>query len=226
MKTPFAALSLLLVAFGLGATSCDKKPAPPPETRPATLVSARPRPDLKPGEIGVDLAKSKLSLKVIKDHDAKTPVVATVGLRDGAIQLTAGTARLSVDLDTIESGIPLRNERVRGVFLETSGVGWETAELTIAKIPDEVLATLRDKKQVNRATIEGELKLRGATSKVSFLANAGYSTGGVLWVKSAEPMELKISDLGLSENLKKLSTLCQHDSIDDAVKIDINLEFR
>jgi hypothetical protein len=219
-----AARVLLLLASSLGM-ACEKKDVPPPATKSAPSAVGRPRPPVAPGELPVDLAKSKVSLKIVKDRDTKSPVGATFGLRDGAIALAAGTARLSIDLDTFESGIPLRNERVRGVFLETSGVGWETAELTIAKIPEEVLAPLRDRKPVNNAKLEADLKLHGASVKLAFVANAGYNAGGALWVKSAEPMEVKISDFALTDNLKKLNTLCQHDSIDDIVRIEASLEF-
>jgi len=209
-------------AVGASLVACKPKPAPVVDAGAAPVKKALG--PIAPGETRVDVEKSKLSLSIIKDRDTKSPVTATMGVRDGAIALGAGTARLSVDLDTFDSSIPLRNERVRGVFFETSGIGWDTAELTIAKLPDDVIAAVRDKKKVTGAKLDADLKIHGKTAKVALVVDA-FSMGGTLMVKSAQPVEVKVSDFGLTDNLKRLSSLCMHDSIDDVVKVDVSLEF-
>jgi polyisoprenoid-binding protein YceI len=216
---------LVLFAWTCLAAACGKKERPAAAQDADPVSPKKPRPAASPGESPVDLVESKISLAVVKDHNANGPVVVTVLLRDGAISFGAGTARLSIDLDSIDSGVPLRNERLRGVLLETGGPGWDTAELRITSIPESALVALREKRGVGGVKIDGELALHGVTAKVPFIANVSFGTGGVLLVKSAAPVELKISDYGLGENLKKLITLCKHESIDDVVKVDFSLEF-
>lgn len=210
-----------VLIVGAMVAGCKEKQVAVPDAA-APVVKRAPGPTA-PGETRVDVGKSKLSLSMIKDRDLKSPVTATMGVRDGAVSLAAGTARLSIDLDTFDSAIPLRNERVRGIFFETSGVGWDTVELTVAKIPDDVLGMLRDKKRVS-ATLDADVKLHGKTVKMALPVDASYM-GTTLLVKSSRALEIKVSDFGLTDNLKHLSSICMHDSIDDVVKVDVALEF-
>jgi polyisoprenoid-binding protein YceI len=177
------------------------------------------------GEQLVDVEKSKLVFAMVKDRDVANPVKANVMLRDGALSLAAGTARMTIDLTTFDSQIPVRNERVRNFFFEVSATGWDTAELTIQKLPDAALASLRDHKPVMHTVVEGDLKLHGKTARVSMTLDAGYGSAGELWVRSTTPVEVKVSDFGLTDNLKRLSSICMHDSIDDIVKIDVAVQF-
>ena len=87
------------------------------------------------------------------------------------------------------------------------------------------LASLRDHKPVVRAPVEGDLKLHGKTVRIAMSLDAGYGAGGELWVRSNTPVEVKVSDFGLTDNLKRLSSICMHDSIDDVVKVDVSLVF-
>ncbi len=176
-----------------------------------------------PGELPLDIAHSKLSLTMIKDR--VSPVNATLTMRDGALSLDgpSPSARLSVDLDTFDSDIAIRNERVRNLFFETSAIGWESADLSFA-LPADVVAQLRKDKKLAHVPLDGTLKVHGVTSKLPVTVDAG-DEGRKIWVKSVSPVVVKISDLGLSDNLRRLNAICMHDSIDDDVKVDVSLEF-
>ena len=225
MKTTTHVLHLVAAGLVAVAVGCTKPtPTAPPDAGHPPAAVVHTRPPAAPGELPLDLLKSKITLAIIKDRDTKSPVVATVMLRDGAVALGPGTARLTIDLDTFDSGIPLRNERVRGIVFETSGVGWDTAELTVAKIPDDALASIRDKKMA-RAKLDATLKIHGKTVKLVLPVEASYANGGELWVKTSEPLSVKTSDFDLIPNVKRLSQICMHDSIDDAVSVEVSLEF-
>jgi polyisoprenoid-binding protein YceI len=213
------ALACVLTVPACGRSTSS---AAPDASRPK-IVPARPPPAA--GELPLDLAHSKVVVTIIKDRDLKAPVTGALALRDGAASLSGGSARLSIDLDTFDSGIPLRNERVRNIFFETSGVGWDTAELSIAKLPDAVLASMRDAKRVSGASLDGTLRLHGKTVPLTMIVDAGYTDAGALWVKTSVPAVVRISDVGLTPNLKRLSALCMHDSIDDDVKAEVDLVF-
>jgi len=214
----------LYVALALAFTvSCHSSSHGAPDA----AASARPkivRPRvLSSGEMPLDLAASRLSLTIMKDH--VTPVPATLAMRDGALALDAAPprARLSVDLDTFESGIAIRNERVRNIFFETSALGWESAEVAF-ELPSELVARVRAEKRVSRVELAGTLKVHGATTRLAVVVDAGFD-GAKLWLKSASPVEVKISDLGLTDNLRRLNAICMHDGVDDVVKVDVSLVF-
>ena len=228
MRTPKSGTRVLHLALGallVAGVGCTKPTPPVVDAGHPPVVKTHVRPPAAPGELPADLAKSKITLAIIKDRDTKSPVVATVMLRDGAVALGPGTARLTIDIDTFDSGIPLRNERVRGIVFETSGVGWDTAELTVPKIPDDVLASLRDKKLV-RTKLDANLKIHGKTAKIVLPIEASPASDGAIWVKTTEPLVLKTSDFDLIPNVKRLSQICMHDSIDDAVNVEVSIEFR
>lgn len=216
---------LLLIAAITGMAACKKGDGSAGGDAGKGAASTKLVRTAAAGEQLVDVGKSKLVFSMVKDRDVANPVQANVLLRDGAISLTAGTARMTIDLTTFDSQIPVRNERVRNFFFEVSATGWDTAELTIPKLPEAALASLRDHKPVMRAAVEGDLKLHGKTARVAMTLDAGFGNAGELWVRSTAPVEVKVSDFGLTDNLKRLSSICMHDSIDDIVKIDVSLQF-
>ncbi len=176
------------------------------------------------GELPVDIGQSKLALTMVKDH--VTPVSATLAFRDGAVSLDGAspTARLSVDLDSFSSDIAIRNERVRNIFFETSAIGWESAELVFS-LTKELVDRLRKDKKVTGVALEGDLKVHGHSSKLPVTIDAGYGDSGRIWVKSSTPVQVKVSDLDLVDNLRRLNAICMHDSIDDVVKVDVSIVF-
>ena len=178
------------------------------------------------GEVLADLDKSAIRLAIVKDHDATAPVVATMSLRDGVLSTgdpALSFARLTFDLSTFDSGVPMRNDRVKQFFFETSA--GDTAELVARPLPEAALAGLREKKPVVHTKVEGDLTLHGRTAKVTLPLDVGVDARGTIWVKTAKPIEVKISDFGLRENSMRLMRICMHESIDDVVKIEASLEF-
>jgi hypothetical protein len=95
----------------------------------------------------------------------------------------------------------------------------------VNQLPEEALAKLRARKLVSGARAEAELTLHGRTSKVALTLDAGYTERGALWIKTTVPAALDIAALGLGENKKKLMQACQHEKIEDVVKVEVSLEF-
>ena len=100
-------------------------------------------------ELLADLGSSRVSVAVIKDRNSKLPVNGTMLLRDGRVTLDgpSPSAQLSIDLTTLETDIPTRNERVKKLFFETNNRSWETIELAVPTLPPAALAALRDKRR-------------------------------------------------------------------------------
>ena len=221
-------LSIVVVVAALVAGGCGKKSteAPRPDAAAAPSKAAKIR-AVAPGDAQADLAHSQVQISVIKDKDTKSPVVGRMMLTDGAVALSSPTpsARLSIDIDTIDTGVPIRNERVRNIFFETSGVGWDTIEVVIPAIPAAVVAALRDQRKVDQAKLDATLRVHGRTVMTVLTVDASYSEDGRLTVKTSTPAQIKISDFTLSDNLHRLSSICMHDSIDDLVLVEATLQF-
>lgn len=214
-----AAVNARILLFALALAGCHGSSSSSVDA----AASARPK-IVRPrvvasSEMPLDLAASKLHLVMLKDR--VTPVDATMGFRDGALGKTG--ARLSVDLDTFDSQIAIRNERVRNIFFETSAIGWESADVTF-DLPPDLFARLETEKKLAGVALEGTLRVHGGTSKLSVIVDAGWD-GPKIWVKSTGPVSVKVSDLGLVDNLHRLNAICMHDSIDDVVKVDVSLVF-
>jgi len=222
-----SALAGLLTFASLAACDSPTRASGHDAGRPPPPVASAPARVTAPGESPADLEKSRITLSVIKDKDVTSPVVATLKLRDGAVSLDAPTpsARLSIDLNSFDSLIPIRNERVRGIFFETSAIGWETAELAIPAIPADVIATLKTKHQALHVKLDSTLKIHGKTAAVPLLVDVSSPSEGHLSVTTSGPIQVKVSDYGLTANLHRLSSICMHDSIDDIVNVTVALEF-
>jgi YceI-like domain len=220
--------TIVVVVMTSLASSCSRSSFHPTETygpEAAAPKAAHIR-SVAPGDAPADLDKSRVVISVIKDRDTANPVIARFSLRDGAVSLgSPGSAKLSVDLDTVESSIPVRNERLRNIFFETSALGWDTAEIAVPALGAEVVRALGDKRRVDATKLQGTLKVHGHTAPITMLVEARYADDGRLSVRTTAPVEVKISDLGLTDNLHRLSSICMHDSIDDLVKVDVALEF-
>ena len=217
------ALALCAVSAAL-AVSCGKR------NGKGTPDAGRRNVVFAPGatEHRVDTSTSTVSLSVMGGIDPGSTVSAGLTLRGGALSLSNASvpaARFFVDLTSFDSHLPIRNERVKQVFFETTGGGGESAEIVVQRLPEDALAKLRARKLVAGSKTEADLVIHGRTSKITLSIEAGYNERGALWVKTSTPVLVNIADLGMSENKKKLMATCLHDRIDDVVKIEASLEF-
>ncbi len=218
-----ASLVLLAVCLASGCGRSEPYRIPDAGAKPP---AARPR-SWATGDLPLDLTRSKLSLTIVKDRDTATPVNATLSFRDGSVSLhgPAPSARLTIDIDSFDSMVPIRNERVRKIFFETFSSGWDSAELVVSSVSPEIVPSLQKSGRISHAKIEGKVTLHGKSAAVVIDADITYDAAGRLSVKSSVPVVVKVSDFGLTDNLGKLATVCLHNSIDDVVIVDVTLEF-
>lgn len=219
------------VSLGLLAllTSCQgKEGRDAPDAGPADAAAPRVIPARTPaqGELLADVNSSKVTVAVIKDKNSKLPVNGTLLLRDGRVTLDgpSPSAQLSIDLTTLETAIPTRNERVKKLFFETNNRSWETIELAVPVLPPAALTALREKRRATHVELQGEVTFHSVKKPITLVVDAAYEPGGTLVVKSVAPFDVNIADFGLSENLHRLSLICQHDSIDEIVKVEVTVE--
>jgi hypothetical protein len=131
-----------------------------------------------------------------------------------------GDAQVVVDLDSVETLIPIRNQRLRELLFET--VRFPAATLN-AEVPDGVMALAMGESQTT--AMEVQVDLHGTSVSyptdvlVTRLANGG------LQVVLSEPIVVKAADFGLDAGIEVLREVAGLKSISTAVPVSGQLVF-
>lgn len=131
-----------------------------------------------------------------------------------------GDAQVVVDLDSVETLIPIRNQRLRELLFET--VRFPAATLS-AEVPDGLLSLAVGQSLQTGMAIE--VDLHGTT--VSYPADVlvtRLSTGG-LQVVLSEPIIVKAADFGLDAGIDVLREVAGLKNISTAVPVSGQLVF-
>jgi hypothetical protein len=132
----------------------------------------------------------------------------------------SGSARLRVDLDSVETLVPIRNERMRELLFET--VRFPAATLT-AQVPESVLALQPGESLVTEISIDVELHGASKAYPASVLVSAGAD--GLRQVLLREPLLVDAADFGLDGGIGTLREVAGLTSISTAVPVTAHLVF-
>ncbi len=131
-----------------------------------------------------------------------------------------GQVSITIDLNSAETLIPIRNERLREMLFETAT--FPTATVS-AEIDPAILAEV-----AKGATISSEvpvtLSLHGLEKSIQ-APLAVVATQGGLHVYSAKPIVLNAGDFGLAGGIEKLREVAGLSTISTAVPVSFNLLF-
>jgi polyisoprenoid-binding protein YceI len=185
MRNHFLSLVLLLPAFATAAA---------PDSGGWTLVSEN----------------SNLSFFSVK-NGAVGEVHRFLTL-DGRIS-PLGQARISIELDSVETAIPIRNERMREML-------FETPDYPAAEVVAQV-----DTRASGEVDFTGELTLHGATVPVSTRVLVQRREDGSVVVSSLDPIVVTASLFGLAEGIDRLRQIAGLQSIATAVPVNFVLTF-
>lgn len=148
---------------------------------------------------GWDLSNdaSSISFQSIKNGSkVETSTFATI---KGAIEAD-GSAEITIPLDAIDTGIDLRNVRMRFLFFET----FSFPEATItATIDPAILEQLPTKRRMT-ATLPFEMTLHGVTKPLETNVVVTLITDEMVSVASAAPVAIPVDLFGMTEGLTKL----------------------
>ena len=142
------------------------------------------------------------------------------GALDGRVD-DDGNVTVSIDLDSVDTAIQIRDERMREMLFETG------------QYPTATLATKVDLETVNALesgasadmTIEGQLMLHGATVSLTIeMAVARLSESRVMAV-SQKPLIVNASQVGLLEGIERLRAVAALPTISPAVPVTFVLMF-
>ncbi|MBK1653199.1 YceI family protein [Allochromatium vinosum] len=132
----------------------------------------------------------------------------------GQIDAT-GQVVVTLMLDSVETLVPIRNERMREILFDTAN--YKDAELK-ARIDPKALESL-PVGQIQRMAAEGQLTLHGQSQTLTLSMMVGRLDADTLMVASTEPLLIEASKFGLSEGVEKLRAIAGLPSISEAVPV-------
>ena len=133
-----------------------------------------------------------------------------------------GKANLVINLDSLETLIPIRNERMRNLLFETQI--FPTANFYLQVDLDKYLnlsiGDFRNKEVKGRLLLKNKDIETRVKFKVTRLAK------DIFIVSSTEPVILNAENLGLTEGLESLRTVAGLPSISKSVPVSFYIKFR
>lgn len=157
----------------------------------------------------------------------KAPVAGSFKNFFGVVQLDekGNFSRMSlvIDINSLDTGIPGRNNRILNIFFRSmkADLGTALIEFDRMDLPGMSLPKIKEAEDV-LATVFGHLSLNGQTREIS--AKINLRKQGTVWkIETQEPLVILISDLGLEKQAYALMKACNHKSLGNAVKVQVKL---
>ncbi|MGB5832197.1 MAG: YceI family protein [Thiohalocapsa sp.] len=132
-----------------------------------------------------------------------------------------GQVQVAMLLDSVETLIPIRNERMREFLFVTTD--YQDATLT-AKIDPAVIAGMQPG-DISRVTAEGNLSLHGQAQPMVLEMQAAKIDDGTVMVASTKPLIIDAAKFGMSDGVEKLREIAGLDSISNAVPVNFVMTF-
>lgn len=133
-----------------------------------------------------------------------------------------GQFRLTIMLASVETGIPIRNERMRELFFDTAQ--FPTATLS-AELDMSALAGLETGQQVSVVS-EARLSLLESETDLTIETVVARLDADTLLVSSAQPIVLNAGILGLTQGVEQLRQIAGLPSISAAVPVSFRITLR
>lgn len=132
-----------------------------------------------------------------------------------------GSAEVQVDLSSVETGIPIRNERMQSMLFDTT----KFATLTITSdLPSSLIDSLNNGKTL-MASLPLKVSLHGITANMTAEVISTQNASGQVTVSTVSPMLIKASDFGLVEGVEALRNVAGLERISTTVPVIFTLLF-
>ncbi len=131
-----------------------------------------------------------------------------------------GKLSLNIALDTVETQVPIRNQRMRDLFFKVADYPQATVSATLS--PDDI-ASLGAGSVIDR-TIPVTLALHGQSAELSATVRAQMSDGH-LYVTTLRPLLLSTANFGLEEGVATLQEIAGLQAIARVIPITVDLHF-
>jgi hypothetical protein len=202
----------LTAAIALGLAACAEQAEAP--TDAATAASP-----VTQGAWALDPAGSRLSYVSIKAGE-----VAEANRFDALAGSVAadGTASLEIDLASVNTGVDIRNERMREIFF---GVTEFPKATVTAKLDPAAFAGLAVGQSLTRP-LKATVGIKGATSDVDTEVLVTRVAEDRVTVVPTAPVIISTDMFGLTDELGELRALAELPSITPAVPVTFSLSFK
>ena len=131
-----------------------------------------------------------------------------------------GQVQLAIDLDSVETLVPIRNQRMRELLFET--VRFPAATLEAAVDPQLLAVAVGE---TRRAALDLALDLHGRRVDYTVEALVTGGADGSVQVSLAQPLIVRAADFGLEAGVEILREVAGLKSISTAVPVDARLVF-
>lgn len=166
----------------------------------------------------LDPSASVLTYQSVK----KNTIVETNKIRNITGTLSsAGDAKISFDLNSVDTGVDLRNVRMRFLFFET--FTYPTAEVT-AKVDPAAFADLPTKRRV-KTTLPFHLNLHGVSKDLEASVVVTMISDTQVSVASEAPVAVHVEDFGLLPNIDKLQQAANVTNIVPTASVSFDFVF-
>lgn len=148
-----------------------------------------------------DLEKSSISFvstKQIHIHEVHEVTQFDVSVSEQQIEV-------ALDLSSVETGIPIRNERMRSMLFDMANFKTAVLRFSMPKTLDSIT-------QPERITVDAELSLHGKTNKIQLDLLLSPTENGVIG-SLLKPVLISASAYGLQEGIDALKTVAGLSSI-------------
>jgi len=169
------------------------------------------------GEWTLDVDKSRVNFITIK----KGNIAESHVFDDVMGHVSDGKARITIKPDSIDSRVPIRNERMREFLFETGT--YPTIE--ISADVDDAISKLEIGDSVLR-TIPASLSLHGVTKELNLEVRISKLNDDIMVVASTEPVLVRAANFNMVEGIIKLSSLVNNLAIAETVPVNFSLELR
>ncbi|MER9852337.1 OmpA family protein [Mesorhizobium sp. M0106] len=166
----------------------------------------------------LDPTASVLTYQSVK----KNTIVETNKIRNIAGTLSStGEAKITFDLNSVDTGVDLRNVRMRFLFFET--FKYPSAELT-AKVDPGAFADLATKRRV-KAVLPFRLNLHGVDKDFEANIVVTMISDSMVSVASETPVAVHVEDFGLLPNVDKLQQAANVTNIVPTASVSFDFVF-
>ncbi|MBV5307831.1 YceI family protein [Chromatium okenii] len=160
----------------------------------------------------LDPARSQLNFVSIKANNVAE--INTFGKIEGRVT-DAGQVTMRLALDSVETLIPIRNERMRQFLFETTN--YQEAVLR-AQIDPQQLANLAVG-SIASINAEGTLLLHGLAQPLTLALQVARVNAQTVMVANVKPLIVDAAKFGMTEGVEKLRQLAGLSAISSAVPV-------
>lgn len=202
----------LAAALALGLSACVEPASDTPKATPTEAAS------VTEGAWTLDPAASRLAYVSIKAGE-----VAESNRFDKLTGSVAadGTATLVIDLASVNTGVDIRNERMREVFFEVAD---NPRAAVTAKLDPAAFAGLAVGQSITRS-LKATVALKGVESQVETEVLVTRASADRVTVVPTAPVIISTDMFELTDELGELRALAQLPSITPAVPVTFTLAF-